>query len=246
MENNKQKVEEIKHTLSGMDGWFGHEEGEFLYRHAKKCTGKGVILEIGSWKGRSTIWLANAARETGVPQVYAVDPHTGSPEHHEKYGEVYTFDIFKENIKTAGVEDMVTPIRKTSADAAADWDGTPIEFLWIDGDHSYEMAKLDFDLWSPYLVEGGIVAFHDTDRREGPRTFVEKYIFKAADYKDVSFFETITVATKCSNSSFLDRLKNRWTLLVKRVYQGLRYSKIPRPAFAQKASRKLIKKFGRA
>lgn len=242
-ENNR--VAEIKKSLEGMDGWFGDNEGEFLYSHAKRITGKGVILEIGSWKGRSTVWLSNASRETSGQKVYAVDPHTGSPEHHEKFGEVYTFDIFKENIKQAGVEDMVVPIKKTSEDAAREWDGTPIEFLWIDGDHSYEMVKLDYELWSPFLVDGGIIAFHDTDRREGPRRFVEQFIFKSRQFKNVSFFETITVATKVSKNTFADRLRNRWTLLIKRVYQNLRHSKIPRPQFMKNASRALIKKFGR-
>ncbi len=243
--NTSEEITHIQKLVASMDGWFTDAEGEYLYRHALKAPSTGVFVEVGSWKGKSTIWLAHASRARAGVKVYAVDPHTGSPEHHEKFGEVYTFDIFKENIKSAGVEDMVVPLKKTSEEAAREWDGTPIAFLWIDGDHSYEMVKKDFEVWSPYLVEGGIVAFHDTDTWEGPRRFVEERIFRSNDFKDVGFYESTTVATKVRANTAGERMQNSLALLSKKVYQGLRHSKIPRPQWLRDGARAVVKKFSK-
>ena len=141
------------------------------------------------------------------------------------------------------VQEIVVPIVKTSEQAAKEWDGQKIEFLWIDGAHEYDMVKLDFESWNPHLLEGGFIAFHDTDMRKGPRKFVEKYIFKSKHFKDVGFFETITFATKVGKNTFFDRLKNRYTLFVKKIYQFLRHSKIPRPRFVQKMASRFAKKY---
>ncbi len=118
-------------------------EGKFLYTLAKKCKGSGVIVEIGSWKGRSTIYLAKGSKAGNSVRVYAIDPHTGSSEHKEKFGEVWTFDEFVKNIKSAGVDDIVTPIVKTSEEAAKEFD-RPVELIFIDGAHEYEFVKKRF------------------------------------------------------------------------------------------------------
>jgi len=156
------EIEHVKEATDKVEGWLTDAQGEFLYNAAKNCQGRGVIVEIGSWKGKSTIWLAKGSKAGSNVKIYAIDPHTGSSGHKKKRGEVWTFEEFKQNIKRANVEDIVVPVVKTSEDAERDWDGKPIELLWIDGEHEYEMVKLDFDLWSPYLVEGGTIAFHDT------------------------------------------------------------------------------------
>ncbi|MHA1251365.1 MAG: class I SAM-dependent methyltransferase [Candidatus Helarchaeota archaeon] len=181
----KKDIERIKKLLNSLNsGGFRDEEGIILYNLARNCKGKGVIVEIGSWKGRSTIWLANGSKQGNSVKVYAIDPHTGLGDIQKKYGPVWTFDEFKKNIKKAGVDDIVIPIVKTSKEAAKDFK-KPVEFIFIDGGHEYEVVKSDFFLWFPKLVNGGIMAFHDSTTWEGPKKIVDNYIFKSKYFKNI-------------------------------------------------------------
>src|SRR3989338_5488748 len=139
-----------------VEGFLLDEEARFLYDLASDSRVGGTVVEIGSWKGKSTLLFAHASKTKNLGKVYAIDPHTGSPEH----GKVWTYPEFEKNIKVAGIEDHVIPLVKTSEDARKGWK-EPVRFLWIDGNHSYEFAKLVFDLWESALAPGGTVAFHD-------------------------------------------------------------------------------------
>ncbi len=218
---------EIRH-IKEVEGWLTDAQGEFLYNAAKNCKGKGVIVEIGSWKGKSTIWLAKGSKAGGNVKIYAIDPHTGSSEH-KRYGEAETLKEFKENIKRANVEDIVVPVVKTSEDAERDWDGKPIELLWIDGAHEYEMVKLDFDSWSPHLIEGGTIAFHDTTDWPGPKRVVKDKIYNSHNFTNVGFIDSLTYAQKVGANSLVDRLRNRWVLFVKGIYQLGQSLRLPKP-----------------
>jgi predicted O-methyltransferase YrrM len=126
-------------------------------------TVRGQIVEIGSFKGRSTVILATVARHYGLPPVVAIDPHNFNSvelQHHRVSEDASSFAEFQSHLKTAGVSEAVEVHRAYSADLASNWN-RPIGFLWIDGDHSYRGAKSDFDGFSPYLVDKGFVAFHD-------------------------------------------------------------------------------------
>lgn len=206
--NELQAVQEMVHNV---DGWLTTEEGKFLYRTAKNCH-KGVIVEIGSFQGKSTIWLAKGSKAGNQVKIYAIDPHTGSSEHKERYGKVWTFEEFKRNIKNAKVEDIVFPIIKTSEEAEKAWNGKPIEFLWIDGAHEYEMVKLDLDKWLPHLIDGGVIAFHDTTTWLGPSRVVEENIYKSKIFKDIGRINSITFARKTGRTTLKDSLRNRWLL----------------------------------
>ena len=94
----------------------------------------GVIVEIGSWKGKSTVALARGAAKVHREKIYAIDPHKILPE--EGYLEDTEAD-FRNNLSKAGVENQVVPLVTTSEDAARGWD-KPIRMLWIDGDHRDE------------------------------------------------------------------------------------------------------------
>ncbi len=156
-----------------IDGWLTELEGAALYIAAGQGFGNGVIVEIGSFKGKSTIWLASASKKVGRELVYAIDNHLGSPEHRPggKYAshmppEGTTEFVFRSNIREAGIEDWVKPIIGTSLDTLRSWD-YPIRLLFIDGDHSYQAARGDFLGWEKYVVAGGLIAFHDVDRWDG-------------------------------------------------------------------------------
>jgi predicted O-methyltransferase YrrM len=210
------ETDRIKEITGKMDGWLAEGEGLLLYNLAKKCS-KGVIVEIGSWKGKSTIWLASGSKKGKNARVYAIDPHIGSPEHQKMFGKVWTFEEFKKNIKRAGVDDIIVPMVKKSEDAAKNF-SKPVGLAFIDGDHEYDMVKLDYDLWFPKLVEGGVMAFHDTILRPGPAKIVEEKLCKSSRFKDIGFIGSITYGTKVRQNSFMDRLRGRYVIFLRRVY----------------------------
>lgn len=215
----EEELEEIRGLAEKAGREISHEEGELLFNLAKNCTGRGVIVEIGSWKGASTIWLAKGSKRRSNIKVYSIDPHTGDPEHWKKYGKVWTFGEFKKNIKNAKVGDVVVPIVKTSEEAAKNFD-EPVELIFIDGSHEYEDVKLDFELWFPKVVEGGVMIFHDTIiYAKGPKKVTKEFVYKSKNFRNVGYVYTTTFAEKVKQNCVKDRLRSRCVLLSKELYE---------------------------
>jgi predicted O-methyltransferase YrrM len=218
--------QELLALTAGVEGWLTVEEGELLYRLARACTGEGVIVEIGSFKGKSTIWLARGSLAGARTRVVAIDPHTGSTEHRHDGAPVWTYDEFLANLHRAGVEEVVRPVVATSAEAAAHFD-QPVELLFIDGDHRYEMVRQDFDLWFPKLMEGGYLLMHDTIRWAGPRRVARESIYRSRNFRHVGFVHSITFGQKVAENTPADRWRNRYLLLLHTVYDRLSYVPVP-------------------
>ena len=158
-----------------VEGYIGEREFHALCMLAAAAPAGGVTVEIGSFKGKSTIGLASISQAFNLGEVISIDPHNAPSETDPDLDETGTsFADFETSLTQAGLRDRVEAHRTPSRDAAVGWN-RPIRFLWIDGDHTYLGAKLDFDLFMPFLIEGGIVALHDTLHEfEGPiRVFVE-------------------------------------------------------------------------
>lgn len=198
-------MDKIEKAASKAEGWLLKNEINFLYNTAKNCQGKGVIVEIGSFKGKSTVCLGLGSKDGENVKIYAIDPHMSDLEQKLHNNGESSFQAFSRNIKEAGVDDLITPIVKDSKEAAKEW-SQPIEFLWIDGDHSYEGAKADFDLYSPFVVEGGVIAFHDSTQPDVDRVALES--FSKNGFVDLGLADSITFARKLSdkNKSPKDRL----------------------------------------
>ncbi|HYK08309.1 MAG TPA: class I SAM-dependent methyltransferase, partial [Candidatus Eisenbacteria bacterium] len=187
--------------ISHIDGWLSLHEGYFLYESARRLLGEeknkphpdpllkgegkqgknyiGEIVEIGSWKGKSTICLSAGSMSVGGEKISAVDPHKGEFSGQNGKGKKSpTFRTFLENLSSAGVEKYVVPLIATSRNAARSWK-KPIKLLFIDGLHDYAHAKEDYVLWSPFVVNDGFVAFHDAFcGHEGPRrVLIESILF---------------------------------------------------------------------
>jgi len=149
--------------ISSIEGWTYLDEAWALHEAVRCYPGCEAlrVVEIGSWKGRSTIALAMGLRSRGSGRVYAIDPHTGSREHIEAYGSVDTFQAFLNNIKTAGVADLVDPIRSTSHEARPRFADDSVNVLFVDGSHEYRDVITDIHDWTPTLLDGSVVAFND-------------------------------------------------------------------------------------
>jgi len=160
-------------------GFLPIPQGWLLCLLAAHGEGRGQIVEIGSFMGHSTCWLAEGTRTANREKVHAIDHFTGSPEHQkggtsetpEIVNSGSTFSRFQANIAFAGLQDWVTPIVSDSLCAAAKWQGGVIRLLFIDGDHSYEASKADFAAWSPFVGPRGYIAFHDIDAWPGVTRF---------------------------------------------------------------------------
>ena len=190
----EQEAERAREIASTIDGWLSDAQGRALFDAAASTTGRGHIVEIGSWKGRSTTWLAMGARLAGR-RVYAIDPH----HHSHEDPEAATLAEFQENLRRAGVANVVDPIVMRSEEAAAHISG-PVELLFIDGDHSDDGARRDAERWLPRLVPGGTVMFHDvaTAAYTGPRRVFRRMLCWDSRFDDIRRVGSMTVARRTS------------------------------------------------
>ena len=192
--------ERARAAAASIDGWLSEAQGEALFDHAARCSGRGAIVEIGSWKGRSTVWLASGARHAGQ-RVFAVDPHVNSREDPA----ARTLDEFTANLRRAGVDDVVMPLVMTSGEAARAVAGD-VELLFIDGDHSDEGADHDASVWIPRIVLGGVLLMHDvvTASYTGPRRAFRRYVCWDARFAGVRRIGSMGVARRVARRSATD------------------------------------------
>ncbi len=145
-----------------LEGWLSPDEGSLLYQLAQKNKKLGVVVELGSYHGKSTICLAQGVQSANDGKVYAVDIFEGN-----RYSNAGDFlPRFMGNVTSYGVKDSITPIRGDFAEVAETWD-KQIRLLFIDGSHQYEDVKRDFDVWERHVVVGGVIAFHDSLTHHG-------------------------------------------------------------------------------
>lgn len=156
---------------NSIKGFLDHEEGMALYNKALIYTKRGPCLEIGSYCGKSALYIGSAAKENNQT-LFSIDHHRGSEE--QQPGEEYcdpdlindsgkginTLPYFLETIKRAKLEDTVSPIISSSEEASINWQ-QDLEMVFIDGGHSLEAAMADYFLWHKHLIPGGLLAIHD-------------------------------------------------------------------------------------
>ncbi|MEA2101944.1 MAG: class I SAM-dependent methyltransferase [Thermodesulfobacteriota bacterium] len=163
------KVEDI--ASMSIRGFLAEDEGMRLYELASVASKIGPCLEIGSYCGKSTLYMAFGYHGTGRV-VFSVDHHRGSEEQQpgqeyfdeelfdEDTGMVDTFSTFRRNISRVSMEDTIVPIISTSGVLAKNW-ATPLGMVFIDGSHSYSSAFMDYSAWAPQILPGGIFVIHD-------------------------------------------------------------------------------------
>ena len=175
------RLEELASSIAPIQGLMEENAGKMLYRLARFDAPVPNIVEIGSWKGRSTAWLASAIRDRGDGKVYAVDTWkgTGNETVHgdllRGYGEDQLYQEFLSNLRVRELHGNVEAIRAESLKAANNWDpARKIGLLFIDGDHAYEAVRQDFEFWSPHVAVGGYIVFDDVPGWPGPARLVSE------------------------------------------------------------------------
>jgi predicted O-methyltransferase YrrM len=167
-----------------LDGIIFIEEAHWLFNAAR---GRRTIVEIGSYRGKSAVLLAKGSADVGG-RLLCIDPHLNATGLEKTKFSKDDNDRFHAAINAHGVADRITKWVMTSQEARPKYDGTPIDLLWIDGDHSYPGVKFDLSAWKDLVKVGGIIAAHDythdepvkvawheeitADKRFGPMTLV--------------------------------------------------------------------------
>jgi len=191
-------------------GFLAADEGRALYDIAMEAAMLGPCLEIGSFCGKSAVYIGSACREKGVT-LFTIDHHRGSEEqqpgqlyfdpdiYDEKRGEINSLPLLRNTLRKAGLEDTVIPMITGSGVAARNW-ATPLGMVFIDGGHSYESALSDYQNWGPHLLGGGFLVFHDiyTDPSKGgqaPRQVYTKAL-DSGDFDGLPMVNTLGILRK--------------------------------------------------
>ncbi len=173
--------------IDTVKGFLDAEEGAALYDAALAAAARGPLLEIGSYCGKSAVYVGTAARDAGSV-LFTVDHHRGSEEmqpgweHHDpatwdKRGKMMeSLPFLRDTLRRAKLEESVVAIVGRSATIARYWT-TPLGFLFIDGGHAMAEAEADYRGWTPHVAPGGTLAIHDVfpDPKDGGRPPYEIY-----------------------------------------------------------------------
>lgn len=203
-------------------GFMPEDEGALLHRVALERLPHGPGLEVGTYCGKSGIYLGAAARQvsadTGTTAVvFTVDHHRGSEEnqagweHHDasvvdpELGLMDTLGQFRKNIARAGLEDHVIAVVGQSGTVASHW-RTPLSLLFIDGGHGEEPARTDFLGWAHWVDAGGQLAIHDVfaDPADGGRPPYEQIYLPAlasGAFTEVTSVGSLRVLERTSGSA---------------------------------------------
>jgi len=178
----------VRLAAEAAKGFMPPAEGQALFETAAVYAAAGPVAEIGTYCGKSTLYLAAAAAAAGQP-VITVDHHHGSEENQPGWeyhdatlvdpatGRLDTLPHFRRVLAGAGLEDQVIAIVGRSAAVAALW-RVALGLLFIDGGHTQAAADADYDGWAPWVAVGGALAIHDVfpDPADGGRPPHEIYL----------------------------------------------------------------------
>jgi predicted O-methyltransferase YrrM len=192
-------------------GFLAEDEGLRLFELASQTCSLGPCLEIGSFCGKSTVYLGVACKMKGRT-LFSIDHHRGSEEQQPgqpyfdpdlfdgKSGKIDSFPNYRAVIEKAGLSEVVAPVVTQSHVAAKDW-ATPLGLVFIDGGHSYKAVMKDYECWYPHLISGGFLVFHDIflNPAEGGQAPYEVYKLALASgkFEELPMTRTLGVLRYC-------------------------------------------------
>ncbi len=164
-------MQDLQKLIEETKGFLDPVEGQRLYAVAMEASRRGPCLEIGSYCGKSALYLGSACRQNGQV-LFSIDHHRGSEEQQpgeeyfdpdlfdDRQGAIDTLPFLRRTLALAGLEDTVVPLVCRSETAAASW-ATPMALVFIDGGHAFETAWRDYTCWSDHIMTGGYLLIHD-------------------------------------------------------------------------------------
>lgn len=180
----------MEHFYQDIDGWFSYED---IYREvAARAEDGDLIVEIGSFKGRSSSFMAVELINSGKAVKFdCIDTWRGAAEHQElkEVIEDTLYDVFTENMKP--VEGHYNAIRMPSVQAAALYEDDSIDFIMIDGDHTFEAVCADIAAFLPKMKKGGIMAGDDAWAGTDPRRAAEHMFGNDVDFPGIHFIHYV-------------------------------------------------------
>ncbi len=196
-------------AVADVEGWMTPGQARMLWDCASAVQPSGQIVEIGSFRGRSTIVLARAIGADVT--LIAIDPHAGNdrgPQEIEGFEEhaAADYDVFRENLERAGISDRVRHLRKFSKVAIEDVSGD-IDLLYIDGAHRFRPALDDIRRWSARIATGGTLLIHDSFSSVGVTGALVSELFFSRDFRYLGRSESMTHYRRESLSSE-ERMRN--------------------------------------
>ena len=199
--------------LNTVKGFLDEDEGRCLYETALQAGRMGPCLEIGSYCGKSTLYLGTACKKSNSI-LFSIDHHRGSEEQQpgEEYfdpdlfdppsGQIDTFREFRKTIESAGIEDAVVPIVCRSEIAARRW-ATPLSLVFIDGGHALETVFADYSVWAGHIMAGGYLMVHDIfpDPAKGGQAPFEIYNLAVASglFQEITMVKTLGVLKRIND-----------------------------------------------
>jgi predicted O-methyltransferase YrrM len=181
-------------AVADVEGWMTPAQARRLWDASSRVPAGQAVVEIGSFRGRSTIVLASAAAE-GV-EIIAIDPHAGNdrgPQEIEGFVDEAELDnaAFEANLSQAGVRDRVRHLRKFSDVAHGDVDGD-VHLLYVDGAHRYRPALTDIQDWGRRIAPGGTLLIHDSFSSIGVTGAIARALFFTGGFRYVGRSESMT------------------------------------------------------
>lgn len=211
------KNAQLLEKINRIPGWIETNEALLLYNLARNLPQGAAVVEIGSYQGKSTVWLGKALQRVENSRLYSIDHHCGSAEKGESALTVDTWRAFNANIQNFGLSKLVVPLRKKSIEAALAFN-FKIDLLFLDGDHRPAAVAEDWRLWSKKLNDGAWVVLHDATVLPGPWKIARDKILFSPLFTEVGMKGSMIYGRQCPTDSHFAKLTRRLTNFFKYLF----------------------------
>jgi len=207
-----QMINQYEQIINETKGFLSSDEGIGLNSYAKKASQLGPGLEIGSYCGKSTLYLGTGFKEKNEV-LFTIDHHRGNEEQQpgeeyfdpdlfdDRIGKIDTLKFLRTTLERAKLEDTVIPIVSRSQTVSKSW-RTPLSLVFIDGSHTFESADTDYRCWTPHIIDQGYLLIHDIfpDPSQGGQAPFHIYqkALNSGLFEEIEMIQTLGVLKKAT------------------------------------------------